>query len=46
MVTDGILDEARANGAGIAPLHPHAQWDKDHPQNKHRDPNQITKGGT
>lgn len=46
MATDGILDEARANGAGIAPLHPHAQWDKDHPHNKHMDSKQITKGST
>ena len=31
---DGIPEEARAKGAGIAPLHPYAQWDKDHPQKK------------
>lgn len=30
--TDGIPEEARAKGAGIAPLHPYAQWDKDHSQ--------------
>jgi len=33
-LTDGIPEEARLKGAGIAPLHPHAQWDHDHPQKK------------
>ena len=37
MATDGIPEEARLNGAGIAPLHPYAQWDKDHPQKAVKD---------